>query len=185
MDESIKPLVDMAKDHMDKTMHHFEADLAKIRAGKAHPAILDGLRVEYYGSPMPLNQVGNVSVMDARTLQIQPYEKKMIQPIERAIIEANLGLNPQNNGETIRIPIPALNEQRRKDLVKQAKTESENAKIAIRNIRQETNNKIKKLTGISEDLIKDSEKRVQTMTDDHITQIDKLFKTKEEEITHI
>ncbi|MBX7240779.1 MAG: ribosome recycling factor [Bacteroidia bacterium] len=185
MDENIKPIIQTAKDHMEKTLHHFEGDLAKIRAGKAHPAILEGIKVEYYGSPMPLNQVGNVSVMDARTLQIQPFEKKMIGPIERAIIEANIGLNPQNNGDIIRVPIPALNEQRRKELVKQAKTESENAKIAIRNIRHETNNKVKKLTGVSEDSIKDAEKKVQVMTDDHISRIDKMLKLKEEEITHI
>ncbi len=185
MDESIKSLLNTAKDHMDKTVHHFEADLGKIRAGKAHPAILEGIKVEYYGSPMPLNQVGNVSVMDARTLQIQPFEKKMIAPIERAIMEANIGLNPQNNGDIIRIPIPALNEQRRKELVKQAKNEAENAKIAIRNVRHETNNKIKKLNGVAEDAVKDSEKKVQTMTDDHIAQIDKMFKAKEEEITQI
>lgn len=185
MDDSIKSLIQSAKEYMEKSLLHFENELAKIRAGKAHPAILDGLRVDYYGTPTPLAQVGKISTADARTLTIQPFEKKMINPIERAIIEANLGLNPSNNGEVIRIPIPALNEQRRKDLVKQAKGESETAKIAIRNIRQDINAKLKKLTGAEEDAVKDAEKKVQDITNEYVAKVDKFLKAKEEDIMQV
>ena len=182
MDESIKPLLTGAKENMQKSIQHLELELAKIRAGKASPVMLDGVRVDYYGAPSPLSVLGTVSVSDARTLSIKPFDRKTIATIERAIIEANLGLNPQNNGEVIRIPIPALTEQRRKDLAKQVKAEGETAKIALRNIRQEINGKLKKLQGVSEDLVKDAEKKVQDFTNNSITNIEKLLKDKETEI---
>lgn len=185
MEDSIKTLVDGAKSQMDKSIVHFEGELSKIRAGKASVAILDAVRVDYYGMPVPLSQAGSVTVTDARTLTIMPFERKMIATIERAIIEANIGLNPSNNGEVIRVPIPALNEARRKELVKQAKNEAEAAKVAVRNIRQDTNGRLKKLTGVSEDAVKDAEKKVQTLTDEHINQIDKLFKAKEDDILQV
>lgn len=182
MDDSIKPLLNGAKESMQKSVQHLELELAKIRAGKASPVMLDGVRLDYYGTPSPLSVVGTVSVADARTLSIKPFERKMIAAIEKAIIEANLGLNPQNNGEVIRIPIPALTEQRRKELAKQAKAEGETAKIALRNIRQDVNAKIKKLQGISEDLIKDAEKKVQDLVNASIANVEKILKDKETEI---
>ncbi len=185
MDESIKPLLTNAKEHMQKSLQHLEVELAKIRAGKASPVMLDGVKVDYYGTPSPLSALGSVSVADARTLSIKPFDRKMISVIERAIIEANLGLNPQNNGELIRIPIPALTEQRRKDLAKQAKGEGEVAKIALRNIRQDVNAKLKKLQGVSEDLIKDAEKKVQDLTNNSIASVEKILKDKETEILSI
>jgi ribosome recycling factor len=185
MDESIKPLIQLAKDNMDKSLHHLESELSKIRAGKAHPSMLDSVKVDYYGMLVPISQAGSVSVLDARTLSIQPFERKMIVHIERAIQEANIGLNPQNNGEVIRLPIPALNEQRRKELVKQTKNEGEDAKIAIRNIRQDTNAKLRKLQGASEDAVKTAEKKTQDLTDEHIAKIEKLLKLKEEEIMQL
>lgn len=185
MEESIKPLLTGAKEHMQKSLQHLEVELAKIRAGKASPVMLDGVKVDYYGSPSPLSALGSVSVADARTLSIKPFDRKMISVIEKAIIEANLGLNPQNNGELIRIPIPALTEQRRKELAKQAKAESEVAKIALRNIRQDVNAKLKKLQGVSEDLIKDAEKKVQDLTNNSIASVEKILKDKEAEIMSI
>lgn len=182
MDDSIKPLLTSAKENMQKSIQHLELELAKIRAGKASPVMLDGVRVDYYGTPSPLSTVGSVSVADARTLSIKPFDRKMINVIEKAIIEANLGLNPQNNGEIIRVPIPPLTEQRRKDLAKQAKGEGEVAKIALRNIRQDVNAKLKKLQGVSEDLIKDAEKKVQDLTNANIANVDKVLKDKEAEI---
>lgn len=185
MDDSIKSLIHSAKEHMEKSLNHFESELSKIRAGKAHPSILEGVKAEFYGMPMPLNQLGSISAVDARTLTIQPFDKKAISAIERGIMEANLGLNPSNDGIVIRIPVPALNEQRRKDLVKQAKGESETAKIAIRNIRQDTNAKLKKLTSVGEDMVKDGEKKVQDITNDYVAKVDKHLKVKEEEIMQV
>lgn len=185
MDENIKPLISAAKDHMEKSLHHLESELSKIRAGKAHPSMLDGIKVDYYGMHVPLSQAGSISAPDARTLTVQPFERKMIATIERAIMEANIGLNPQNNGEIIRLPIPALNEQRRKELAKQSKNEGEDAKIAVRNIRQDTNAKLRKLQGAAEDAVKTAEKKVQDLTDEYISKIDKLLKTKEEEIMQL
>lgn len=182
MDENIKPLLTTTKDHMEKSLLHLESELGKIRAGKAHPSMLDAVKVDYYGMMVPISQTGSVSVADARTLTIQPFERKMISTIERAIMEANIGLNPQNDGTLIRIPIPPLNEARRKELSKQAKGEGETAKIAIRNIRQDGNNKLKKMDKVSEDLKKDAEKRIQDMTNDYIARVDKLLKAKEDEI---
>lgn len=184
MDDSIKSVLNHTEDLMKKALLHLESELLKVRAGKASPVMLDGVMVEYYGSPTPVSQVGAVSVADARTLTIKPWEKNMIGPIERAIQEANLGINPQNDGELIRLPIPRLTEDRRKDLVKQAKAEGEHAKVSIRNIRQEANNKLKNLhkDGVAEDEIKNAEKKIQDSTNKYATRVDEILKGKEDEI---
>lgn len=172
---------------MQKAIDHLEAELIKIRAGKANPQMLDGLTVDYYGSPTIMNQVANVSVLDARTLTIQPWEKNMLQPIERAIIAANIGVTPQNDGHTIRLFMPPLTEERRKEYVKKANIEGEHSKVAVRNIRREAIEQIKKLQkdGLSEDLTKDAEKKMQEMTDKYIVLIDKHLSTKEKEIMSV
>src|SRR6185369_2066522 len=153
MAEDVPHIISSAEEHMKKAINHLEAELAKIRAGKANPQILDGIVVDYYGSPMPINQVGNVSVLDARTLAIQPWEKNMLQPIEKAIIAANIGINPQNDGNSIRLFLPPLTEERRKELVKRCQNEGEHTRVAVRNIRRDAIEHIKKLqkTGLSED----------------------------------
>lgn len=143
--EDIKSIQQHAEDHMKKAIEHLEIELIKIRAGKANPQMVDGITVDYYGSPMPLNQVSNISVMDARTLSIQPWEKNMLQPIERAIIAANIGINPQNDGNIVRLFLPPLTEERRRDLVKKCHGEGEHSKVAIRNIRRDAIEHIKKL----------------------------------------
>lgn len=184
MDENIKPILSSAQETMEKSISHLESELAKIRAGKASPVMLDGLRVDYYGSATPISGVCSITVGDARTLLLRPFERKMIGAIERAILEANLGVTPQNDGNEIRISIPPLNEARRKELVKQAKKEGEDAKIAIRNIRQDSNVKIKKSKdkGVSEDAQKAAEKKVQDMTNEFVAKVEKILKVKEEEI---
>jgi ribosome recycling factor len=172
---------------MKKAITHLEAELIKIRAGKANPQMLDGVVVDYYGSPMPINQVANISVMDARTLTIQPWEKNMLQPIERSIINANLGVTPQNDGALIRLFMPPLTEERRKELVKRCLGEGEQSKIAVRSIRRDAIEHIKKLqkTGLSEDAAKDAEENVQQVTDKFIVQIDKHLASKEKEIMSV
>jgi len=172
---------------MKKALNHLESELVKIRAGKASPQMLDGLTVDYYGSPTVLSQVGNVSVMDARTLTIQPWEKNMLQPIERAIINANLGVTPQNDGNMIRLFMPPLTEERRKEFVKRAGGEGEQSRVAIRNIRREAIEQIKKLQkdGLSEDEAKDAEKEIQDITDKHISLVEKHLAAKEKEIMSI
>src|SRR5258705_12322801 len=184
MPDDIPHIISSAEDHMKKAINHLEAELLKIRAGKANPQILDGIVVDYYGSPMPINQVGNVSIMDARTLSIQPWEKNMLQPIEKAIIAANIGINPQNDGNTIRLFLPALTEERRKELVKKCHHEGENSKIAIRNIRRDGIEHIKKLqkSGLSEDAAKDAEDNVQEITSKYISAVEKHLGSKEKEI---
>lgn len=169
---------------MDKTIDHLEAELVKIRAGKASPNMLDGIMVEYYGNPTPINQVANVTTLDARTITVQPWEKNMLQAIERAIIAANIGINPQNDGNTIRLFLPPLTEERRKELVKKCNTEGEHAKVSIRNIRRDAIENIKKLQkdGLSEDAAKDGEANVQNVTDKYISLIDKHLAAKEKEI---
>src|SRR4026208_816991 len=137
MSDDISLLMDETEDLMNKAIAHLEAELIKIRAGKANPQILDGIMIDYYGSQTPIGQVGNISVMDARTLSIQPWEKNMLQPIERAIIAANIGINPQNDGNMIRLFLPPLTEERRKELVKRCHAEGEHSKVAIRNIRRD------------------------------------------------
>ncbi len=184
MTEDISNIIAGAEDQMKKAINHLEAELIKIRAGKANPQMLDNIVVDYYGSPMPINQVGNISVMDARTLTIQPWEKNMLQPIERAIINGNIGVTPQNDGVIIRLFLPPLTEERRKELVKKCQAEGEHSKIAVRNIRREAIESIKKLqkSGLSEDAAKDSEADVQQVTDKFISVIDKHLATKEKEI---
>jgi len=173
-----------ARETMNKTISHFETELSKIRAGKASPTILDGIIVDYYGNPTPINQVGNISVMDARTLTIQPWEKNMLQPIERSIIAANIGINPQNDGNLIRLFLPPLTEERRRDLVKRSNAEGEQAKISIRSIRRDAIEQIKKQQkeGLSEDAARDSEQEIQDLTDKFIALVDKYLETKEKEI---
>ena len=184
MDENIKMILDEADSMMEKAVNHLESELQKVRAGKANPVMLDGLKVDYYGAPTPVNQIANVSAPEARLLVIQPFEKSMIHPIERAIKEANLGFNPQNDGAVIRIPIPPLSEERRKGLVKQAKDEGEKAKVAVRNIRRDNNEALKNLKkeGIAEDEIKLGETDMQKLTDVFIHKIDEVLKKKEQEI---
>jgi ribosome recycling factor len=184
MPEDTATIVATAEDNMKKAISHLEAELVKIRAGKANPQMLDGIAVDYYGSPMPINQVANISVMDARTLSIQPWEKNMLQPIERAIIAANIGINPQNDGSLIRLFLPPLTEERRKELVKKCLGEGEHSKVAVRNIRRDAIEHIKRLqkNGMSEDAAKDAEAEVQQVTDKFITMVEKHLASKEKEI---
>lgn len=169
---------------MEKAIQHTASELVKIRAGKATPEMMDGITVEYYGAPTPLNQTASVTTPDARTIMIKPWEKSILGAIERAIINSDLGLNPQNDGEQIRLNIPPLTEERRKQLAKQAKAETENGKISVRNIRKDTNEALRKLQkeGASEDDIKRAEDRVQQLTDTYTQRLDELFSKKETEI---
>lgn len=187
MSEDLASIMTDAEDHMKKAISHLEAELVKIRAGKANPQMLDGLMVDYYGSPMPINQVSNISVMDARTLSIQPWEKNMLQPIERAIIAANIGITPQNDGALIRLFLPPLTEERRKELVKKCHHEGEHSKVAIRNIRRDALEHIKKLqkNGLSEDVAKDAEDEMQEITNKYIAAVDKHLGFKEKEIMSV
>lgn len=187
MQEEVDFVLDICKEKMEAAISHLEKELVHIRAGKASPTMLDGVLVEYYGSQAPLSQVSNVSTPDARTIAIQPWEKNLIPVIEKAIINSNLGFNPDNNGEIIRINIPVLTEERRRGLVKQAHQEGENAKVSVRGARKESNDSLKKLQkdGLSEDIEKDAEAVVQKMTDDYGKKIDALVKSKEEDIMTI
>jgi len=184
MSELIKKQVNDAKVLMDKAIDHADSELNKIRAGKANPSLLDDIKVDYYGTPTALSQVGSVNTPDARTIVVQPWEKSLLAPIEKAIKEANLGLNPQNDGVIIRINVPPLTEERRRDLVKRAKGEAETGKVAVRNIRKDANEKIKKLKteGVSEDEIKVGEAEVQKLTDAYIIKVDQLSEAKEKDI---
>lgn len=179
-----KGITGTTKSSMEKTITHLESELSKIRAGKASPDILNGIVVDYYGNPTPIGQVGNISVMDARTLTVQPWEKNMLQPIERAIIASNIGINPQNDGNIIRLFLPPLTEERRKELVKRSFAEGEQAKISVRSIRRDAIEQIKKeqKDGLSEDAARDNENEIQELTDRFITLIDKYLETKEKEI---
>ena len=187
MSDELALILEDGQDSMQKAINHLENELIKIRAGKANPQMLDGLTVDYYGSATPMSQVANISVMDARTLTIQPWEKNMLQPIERAIIAANIGVTPQNDGNTIRLFMPPLTEERRKEYVKRANAEGEHSKVAVRNIRRDSIEHIKKLTkqGMSEDITKDAEKKMQEMTDKYITLIEKHLSSKEKEIMSV
>ena len=180
--EEIEIYLDTAKEMMENAIKHTKDEFAKIRAGKAMPNMLDGVEVEYYGNMTPLNQVAGVTTPDARTLSIKPWEKAMLQEIEKAIINSGLGFNPQNDGEQIRINIPPLTEERRLQLMKQVKAEAEKGKISIRNARKETNDSLKKLDGVSEDLIKGGEDDVQKLTDSYTGKIDALVEGKEKDI---
>ena len=184
MSEDLSFIMDSTEESMKKAISHLEAELVKIRAGKANPQMLDGIVVVYYGSATPLKQVDNISVADARTLTVQPWEKNMLQPIERAIINSNIGINPQNDGVIIRMFLPPLTEERRKELVKRCNGEGEHSKVAIRNIRREAIEQIKKLQkdGLSEDVAKDAEKNAQEITDRYILLVDKHLTSKEKEI---
>ncbi|GAA3563945.1 ribosome recycling factor [Snuella lapsa] len=182
MNDDIDFILDTTKEAMDKAIKHLEKQLTNIRAGKASPAMLGSVMVDYYGSQTPLNQVANVNTPDGRTITVQPWEKSMLQEIERGIMYANLGFNPMNNGESIIINVPPLTEERRRELAKQAKAEAEEAKIGIRNARKEANNDIKKLEDVSEDLKSNAEIDVQQMTDKYVKKVDDIFTTKENEI---
>lgn len=181
MNEELKFILDSTKEAMFNAIKHLEKEFINIRAGKASPAMLGSVMVDYYGSQTPLNQVANVNTPDGRTISVQPWEKSMLQEIERAIMIANLGFNPMNNGESIIINVPALTEERRLNLSKQAKSEAEDAKIGVRNARREALHELKKLD-ISEDLLSNAEIDVQEMTDNHIKKIDDLFHIKDKEI---
>ncbi|RFM29719.1 ribosome recycling factor [Deminuibacter soli] len=184
MSEELDLILDDAESSMKKAINHLESELAKIRAGKASPAMLDSIAVDYYGAPTPINQVANVTVLDARTISIQPWEKNMLAPIERAIMMANIGVTPQNDGVLIRLFLPPLTEERRKELVKRSAGEAEFSKVAVRNIRRDAIEGIKKLQkdGLSEDIAKDAEKGVQELTDRFIALIEKHLAAKEKEI---
>jgi ribosome recycling factor len=184
MNEEVQLYIDDAKESMEKAINHLQLELSKLRAGKASPAMVEGVKVDYYGAPTPLMQVANVSTSDARTISIQPWEKNMIGPIEKAIINANLGLTPSNDGIIIRINIPPLTEERRRELVKKTKGEGENGKVSIRNIRRDANESIKKLQkdGLPEDVAKDAEAKIQQLTDKFIARVDEVLAGKEKEI---
>lgn len=180
--EELDLIIDTTKESMEASIAHLEVSFNKIRAGRANPAMLQSILVEYYGAPTPLSQVANITVPDGMTLSIQPWEKSTLAAIEKAIFQANLGFTPSNNGETIIINVPPLTEERRKDLAKQAKAETENAKIGIRKARQEANNDIKKLDGVSDDQKKDGEERIQILTDKYVKLADEHLAKKEKEI---
>ena len=173
-----------AKETMNATVAHFDKELQKVRAGKASPQMLDGIKVDYYGNPTPIDQVANVNTPDAHQIVIQPWERNMLPVIEKAILAANIGVTPQNNGEFIRLVIPAPTEERRKELVKKAKQDAEQTKVAIRNIRRSANDDAKKLKddGVEEDAIKKLETDIQKATDDAISKVDKIMEAKEKEI---
>jgi ribosome recycling factor len=184
MTEQVKTQIESTALLMSKAVDHLESELSKIRAGKASPQMLDSVYVDYYGASTPLSQVASVNTPDARTLTIQPWEKNMLGPIEKAIFSSNMGLTPQNDGIQIRLNLPPVTEERRIGLVKQSKAEAENCKVSIRNIRRDANEGIKKLIkeGLAEDLAKDAETKIQHLTDAHIVKADKHLETKEKEI---
>ncbi len=177
-------IINETKSHMEKTIQHLEIELTKVRAGKISPGMLDGIMVDYYGSHMPINQAANVSVLDARTLSIQPWERKMLEVIEKAILAANIGITPHNDGVAIKLYQPPLTEERRKEYVKKANSIAETARVSIRNIRRDAVDQIKKLgkEHVSEDQIKDAEAEMQNITNKYTAQIDKHVEVKEKEI---
>ena len=181
MNEEIFIITETTKESMDSSINHLEKELLNIRAGKANPVMLNAVKVEYYGTPTPISQVANINTPDARTLSIQPWEKDLLPEIEKGILQANLGFNPMNNGESLIINIPPLTEERRRELVKLVKAEAENAKIAIRNARKDANNEIKKIDS-SEDVKKNSEIDIQELTDQYINKVDGIIGIKEKEI---
>lgn len=187
MNEDVQFCLDVAKENMQSAFVHLDKEMQKIRAGKANPQMLDGVKVDYYGTITPLNQMANVNTPDPKTIFIQPWDKNALGPIEKAIMSANLGFNPINDGMVIRIPVPPLTEERRKDLVKKAKAEAENGKVVIRNFRRDANETAKKLSkdGVAEDEIKKLETDIQTLTDEYIRKVDALLVTKEKDIMTI
>ena len=182
MNEDIQFIIDSTKEAMDNAISHLKKQFLNIRAGKASPAMLGSVMVDYYGTQTPLSQVANVNTPDGRTITVQPWEKSMLQEIERGIAYANLGFNPMNNGETIIINVPPLTEERRRDLAKQAKAETEDAKVSIRAARKDAMNDIKKNDDVSEDLKKNAEIDVQQLTDTYVKKVDELYDNKEREI---
>ena len=187
MNEEVQLVYEMAKENMEKAVEHLDNELVRIRAGKANVHILDGVLVDYYGTPTPLNQVSNVSTPDAKTIMIQPWEKTMIDTIEKALMQSNVGITPSNNGEVIRLIIPQLTEERRRDLVKKVKNEGENARVSIRNSRREANEEYKQMqkNGLSEDETKTAEDNIQKLTDEYSEKEDKIVEAKEEDIMTI
>lgn len=187
MTEEVQLELDAAKESMNGALDRLNRELTKIRAGKANATMLDGVMVDYYGSPTPLGQVANVATADAMTLSVKPWEKAMLDPICKAIIDSNLGLNPQNNGEMVLIAVPVLTEERRKDLAKQAKGVGENAKVSVRNARRDANDAVKKMQkdGLAEDMAKDAESKVQDLTNSFVSQIDELISAKEADIMKV
>ena len=181
MEDEMNFILDAAKESMEQAVSHLEKEMLNIRAGKANPIMLSTVKVEYYGTPTPLSQVANINTPDARTLTVQPWEKNLLADIEKAILIANLGFNPMDNGESVIINIPPLTEERRRDLAKLAKAESENAKIVIRAARKDANDEIKK-SEASEDVQKNYEIDIQTLTDEFIKKVDEIFSLKEKEI---
>lgn len=184
MSDELHMIIQEGEEGMQKAIAHLETELTRIRAGKANPGMLDGVNVEYYGAPTPIAQVANVSILDARTISIQPWEKNMLQAIEKAIMQANIGITPQNDGVQIRLFLPPLTEERRKELVKKASGEGEQSKVAIRSIRRDAIEQVKKLQkdGLSEDAAKDGEKTIQELTDKFIGLVEKHLSIKEKEI---
>lgn len=177
-----------AEQKMQKTLETLKADLGKVRTGRAHTGILDHLSVDYYGSPMPINQIANVNLMDARTIAVTPWEKKMVGVVEKAIRDSDLGLNPSTNGDTIRVPMPSLTEERRKDLIKVVRGEAENARVAVRNIRRDANSTLKDLLkekAVAEDDERRGQEDVQKLTDRYIAEIDKALTAKEADLLAI
>ena len=187
MSEAVALVTEDSENSMKKAIGHLELEIAKIRAGKATPGIVDGINVDYYGSPTLISQVANITVLDARTISIQPWEKNMLQPIERAIMMANIGITPQSDGIQIRLFMPPLTEERRRELYKRDSGEGEQSKVAIRNIRRDSIEQVKKLQkdGLSEDVAKDSEKFIQDLTDRYIALVEKHLAAKEKEIMSI
>lgn len=187
MEEEIQFIIDSAQEGNEKSIDHLKAELEKIRAGRANPSMLDSVQVEAYGALSPLNQVANVNTLDARTITVQPWDKAMLDGICTGIINANLGLNPQNNGEMIIINVPTLTEERRKELVKKAKAEGENAKVSIRNNRKDANDQVKKLKddGLSEDRVKDLEGEIQNLTNAASKRVDEYIEVKEGDIMKV
>ncbi|MBD1259627.1 ribosome recycling factor [Maribacter polysiphoniae] len=185
MNEEITFILDTAKESMDAAIIHLQKEFIKIRAGKANPSMLSSVMVDYYGSQTPLSQVANINTPDGRTLSVQPWEKAMLHEIEKAIMNANLGFNPMNNGDMVIINVPPLTEERRIQLAKQAKAAGEHAKVGVRNARQEANKEIRDLEDVSEDLQKNAEADIQALTDKYIKKIDAFLSVKEEEIMKV
>jgi len=187
MNEEVQMVYEMAKENMEKAIEHLDNELMRIRAGKANVHILDGVMVDYYGTPTPLNQVSNISTPDAKTIMIQPWEKTMIDTIEKALMVSNVGITPGNNGEVIRLIVPQLTEERRIDLVKQVKNEGENARVSVRNARREANDEYKSMQkdGLSEDETKTAEDNIQKLTDEFTDQVEKIVEAKDQDIMTI
>lgn len=181
MDEEVNFILESTEEAMADALAYLEKQFTNIRAGKASPRMLNTVKVEYYGNQTPLSQVGNINAPDAQTITIRPFEKSLIPEIEKAIMVANLGFNPSNNGESVIINVPPLTEERRKELSKYAKSEAEEAKIGVRNERKNANNSVKKMD-LSEDVLRDVEDNIQKMTDKHIAKIDQMYEVKDKEI---